>query len=117
MSWLRKFLVVVIVIFLFTALDYAVHSLSPEYAVPSYYFRNKIIFGILLGLVAYVVFAKEKPWMLALLFSLSVSVPLQTRYLLEGYPLDFVWEFMLYHFLMLFVVSWPTFWLARKWRW
>ena len=41
------------IIVLFTAVDYFVHSLSSEYAVPSYYFRNKIIYGAVYGAIIY----------------------------------------------------------------
>ena len=41
-----------IILVIGTVLDYFVHSLSPHFDVPGYYFRNKIIFGILYGLIA-----------------------------------------------------------------
>ena len=47
------FLVILAIILVFTFFDYLIHSLSEKYTVPSYYFRNKVIFGTLIGLIVY----------------------------------------------------------------
>ena len=40
----------VIRLLVFAAIDYFFHTLTPQWAAPEYYFRNKIIFGFLWGL-------------------------------------------------------------------
>ena len=106
------------IIFIFTIIDYLTHTLSPEYAVPSYYFGNKIIFGTIIGLITYFLIRKfmqdKKPLVKAIIFSAIVAVLLQARYALEGYALDFVIEFLIYHFLMLLPVSWLAFKYIKK---
>jgi len=108
------FFVTLIIILIFTALDYFTHGLSPEYSVPGYYFSNKIIFGTLIGFLALIFLNKINWGKRALLTSLIVSVLLQTRYYLEGYPKKFVFEFMLFHFLMLVVSSFIVFWILYR---
>ncbi len=96
---------VFIIILIFTLIDVLVHSLSEEYAVPDYYFRNKIIFGTIIGFVTYLFIRKRNLFTRSLTFSVVVSVLLQIRYFLEGYSLEFVIEFLFFHFLMLIFVS------------
>jgi len=71
----------------------------------AYYFRNKIIFGTIIGFIAYFIANKQKLFVKSLIFSVTVSVLLQTRYFLEGYSLDFVLLFLLIHFIILLPVS------------
>ncbi len=99
------FLFVFIIILIFTLIDVFVHSLSEEYAVPDYYFRNKIIFGTIMGFVTYLFIKKSRLFAKSLIFSAVVSILLQIRYFLEGYSLKFVIEFLFFHFLMLIFVS------------
>lgn len=99
------FLAVLSIILIFTFIDYLIHSLSKEYAVPSYYFRNKIIFGMIIGLVTYFFVKNKTPLNKSLIFSAIISILLQTRYFLEGYPIKFVVEFLAIHFIILFFVS------------
>jgi len=102
------FLIAFVIIILFTIADYMIHSLSAEYAVPPYYFRNKIIFGTLLGFAALIFLGKlEVNYRYkALLLSAVISALLQIRYYIEGYPAKFVFEFLFLHFIILLVVSW-----------
>ena len=108
------FVIVLGIVLIFTAIDYYVHSLSEEYAVPSYYFRNKIIFGTGIGFIAYIFIRKLKWYYRSFVFSAIISILLQTRYFLEGYALKFVFEFMRFHFLMLLPVSMIVFKLLDK---
>jgi hypothetical protein len=108
------FLFIFIIILIFTLIDALVHSLSEEYAVPDYYFRNKIIFGTIIGFAAYLLVKNKKLLLKSLIFSAVVSVLLQIRYFLEGYSLEFVVEFLFFHFLMLIVVSLICFKLFDK---
>lgn len=117
LSWKKViwiFLSVLGIILLFTLIDFFVHQLSPKYDVPSYYFRNKIIFGTLLGFFSYLVVRKQKLLVKVLVFSAIISVLLQIRYYLEGYPRDFVFLFLGIHFVILLGVSWLVFKLAEK---
>ena len=111
---IRIFLIVFGIILLFTLIDFFIHKLSNEYDVPSYYFRNKVIFGTLIGFFSYLFVRKQKLLVKSLVFSAIVSVLLQTRYYLEGYPLDFVFLFLGIHFAILLAVSWLVFKLAKK---
>jgi len=108
------FLVVLGIILIFTFIDFLIHLLKEEYAVPSYYFRNKIIFGTIIGFIAYLVFRKQKLLVKSLLFSLIISILLQIRYFLEGFPLSFVLLFLTVHFIILFPVSLIVFYLLNK---
>ena len=99
------FLTVLLIILIFAAIDYLIHSLSKEYSVPSDYFRNKIIFGTIIGFITYRLIRNQKPLYISIIFSCAVSILLQIRYFLEGYSLDFVLLFLLIHFLILFPVS------------
>ena len=108
------FIAVLLIILVFAFIDYLIHSLSAEYSVPSYYFRNKIIFGTLIGFFSLLVLRKLKFLPKALAFSAIVSILLQIRYFYEGYPLNFVLEFLVIHFIILFPVSLLVFYLGKK---
>lgn len=99
------FLIILMIILIFTLIDYFFHLLSAEYSVPSYYFRNKIIFGTIIGFITYLLIRKQKPLAKSLIFSAVISILLQTRYYLEGYPKDFVFLFLGIHFAILWLVS------------
>lgn len=109
-------LIILVIILIFTFIDFLIHLLKEEYSVPSYYFRNKIIFGTIWGFVVYLFARKLKPIAKSLIFSLAISVVLQIRYYLEGYPKDFVFIFLGIHFVILFVVSYLTFKLIEKFK-
>ena len=95
-----------IVILLFTLVDHTIHGLNPTWAVPDYYFRNKIPFGFLWGIVG-LFLARKVPgiWLKAVIFSGVIAVVLQFRYFIEGYPLGFVVLFLFIHFAILYVLS------------
>lgn len=107
-------IIVLVIILIFTTIDYFVHSLSQDYAVPSYYFRNKIIFGTIIGFIAYL-FVKNKPLFIkSLIFSAAVAILLQIRYFIQGYSLSFVLEFLIIHFIILLPVSYIIFRLTKE---
>jgi len=108
-KFLEIFLLILVIIVVFALFDYFFHSLSDEYSVPQRYFKNKIIYGTLIGLAVYFLTRKFEPLKRALVFSAIVSVLLQLRYFLEGYPLDFVLLFLGIHFVILMVLSWVAF--------
>jgi len=116
-NW-EKILLTISIIFIsvviFTAIDHFVHGLSPEYSVPDYYFKNKIIFAIIIGSMVYFFVRKRVFWQKSLAVSFITAVLLQTKYYLQGYPKEFVFEFMGFHFLMFLASSMLMFWLFRK---
>jgi hypothetical protein len=104
-----------IVMLLFTVVDYSLHELKGDWAVPPHYFVNKIPFGFLWSILG-IFFAKkfQNIWLKSLVFSLVISITLQFRYFIEGYPLDFVVIFLLLHFLILYVLSLGMFQIFKK---
>lgn len=95
-----------IVILIFTIIDHYLHSLNDAWSVPDYYFKNKIPFGFLWGVVGLLLARKFKSvWLKSLTVSGVIAITLQTRYLIEGYALSFVFLFLLFHFIMLYFLS------------
>jgi len=103
------FFISLVIISIFAIVDYVIHSLSPDYDVPSYYFRNKVIFGTAIGFIALIFAQKLSISKKSLIFSAAVSLLLQARYFLERYPKEFVLEFLFIHFLILLPASWVIF--------
>lgn len=102
-------LTVLVVVIIFAFADYLFHLLKEEYAVPSRYFTNKIIYGTIIGLITYYFIRDKKPVIKSLIFSGIISVLLQIRYFLEGYNLDFIILFLFIHFAILLIVSYLSF--------
>ncbi len=99
-------ILLLIVILLFTVADYFIHGLKGVWGVPDYYFKNKIPFGFLWGIVGLLLARKfQNIWVKALVFSSVIAITLQFRYFLEGYALDFVLLFLLFHFIILYFLS------------
>ena len=107
------FFLILLIIIIFAFFDYLIHNLSEEYAVPSYYYRNKVIYGTLWGFVVYLFVRKKKTFPKSLIISLVVSILLQIRYFLEGYSKSFVLEFLFIHLGILLLVSWLVFKFAK----
>lgn len=104
-----------IVILLFTIIDHFIHGLEGSWSVPDYYFRNKIPFGLLWGVVGLLLAMRiNKVWLKSLVVAGIISVTLQTRYFLEGYPLDFVLLFLLFHFIILYFLLLIMFFVYNK---
>ena len=108
------FFVVLVIILMFALIDYFAHQLSVEYSVPLRYFPNKIIYGTIIGFITSLFVRKKRIFTKALIFSLMISVLLQIKYFLEGYPRDFVFTFLGIHFIILLVVSFIIFKLTEK---
>lgn len=115
-KFLLWFVIVIVIILFFTFVDYIVHNLSEEYAVPSYYFRNKIIYGTLIGFFSYFFIKNKTVLNKSILFSLIISILLQIRYFFEGYPKEFVFEFLIFHFLMIFPLSFIAFKIVKNYK-
>lgn len=103
------FILIFAIILIFAFVDFLLHSVSVEYAVPPRYFPNKIIYGTIYGFFIFLLIRKKNPFLRTILFSLTLDVILQMRYFLEGYPFDFVFLFLILHFLILVPVSWIVF--------
>jgi len=109
-----RLVIVLVIILIFTFIDYLAHQTSEEYSVPSRYFTNKVIYGTLIGFISLFFLRKFNFFTKGILFSAIIAVLLQIRYFIEGYPLEFVLEFLLFHFLMLAPISVLAFWLFGK---
>jgi len=107
-------LIILLIILLFTLGDYFMHLLKDEYSVPSYYFKNKLIFGTIIGSFVFIFIRKMNLLKKSLIFSLLISIFLQIRYFLEGYSKDFVFLFLFIHFLILFITSLIIFKISDK---
>lgn len=107
------FLFVFLVVLIGTGIDFLVHNIRAEYAVPNYYFPDKIIFGTLLGAAIYWLVSRkiESRFFSALVFGALLSSILQIRYFIEGYPLSFVLVFLGVHFV---AFSLPACFLLRR---
>lgn len=109
------FLAVVILLFTFT--DSVIHTFRAEWAVPEYYFRNKIIFSLIFGVILFFVLGRSKiqsSLRKAAIFSLTICTLLQIRYLISGYDLSFVLIFWVIHTVILFALSWLLFQFVIK---
>ncbi len=107
--------VLLIVILLFTVIDHAIHGLENSWSVPDYYFRNKIPFGFLWGVVGLLLAIKfQNIWLKSLSVAGIISIALQVRYFIEGYPINFVLLFLLFHFIILYLLSVGMFLILNK---
>lgn len=104
---------IILIILIFTFFDFLIHQLSEQYSVPSYYFRNKIIFGTFIGIAAYLLLRNKKLIGKSIGFSAIIAILLQTRYFIEGYSLKFVIVFLFIHFFVLLIVSYLVFRLLK----
>jgi hypothetical protein len=107
--------VVLIVVLLFTIMDHYIHGLQDKWGVPDYYFKDKIPFGFLWGLVGLLLAIKfSNIWLKSLIFAGTIAVTLQFRYFIEGYPLDFVLIFLSLHFIMVYLLAVGMFTTFKK---
>jgi hypothetical protein len=88
-----------------TLVDHAVHALRPEWAVPTEYFTNKILFGVVWGLAGYyalrTLLAVTRSRTMALVVPAIIAIALQTRYFYQGRDFwGFVVFFLFAHYLM-----------------
>ena len=103
---------ILVTVLLFTFIDFLFHSLSEEYSVPNWYFRNKIIFETMYICLAYLLFKKFNPALSSFLTALVTSTLLQARYYFLGFNLEFVILFWGIHALIL----WPLLWLLFQYQ-
>lgn len=108
-------IILLIVIFLLTIIDHAIHGLDAAWSVPDYYFKNKILFGFPLGVIGLVLARKfQNIRIKAMIFAGVIAVALQMRYFIEGYALSFVLLFLLIHFIILYFLSVGMFLIFNK---
>lgn len=93
---------VLVIVVIATIIDYFVHSTSERFYVDFEYFRNKIIFATIWGLISLWVlrFWIKSPTALAIGVSAVIAILLQIKYFTQGYNLFFVFLFLFLHFLM-----------------
>lgn len=101
-------------VLIFTFIDYLVHKLNEEYSVPGRYFSNKILYATLYSFLIYFFVRKLNSLNKSLIISGITVVLLQIRYFFEGYPLDFVFFFLVLHFIMLFVPLFLLFKICKE---
>lgn len=105
-------LLIFVVVLIFTFIDFLFHSISPEYAVPSWYFRNKIIAETIYVGIAYFLLRKLNPALSSFLTAVVTAALLQARYYFLGFNLEFVILFWGIHALIL----WPLLWLLFEYK-
>jgi hypothetical protein len=108
-------LVCIGIVLVFTFVDFWAHHLYEYNILPENYFLNKTLVAPLIGFVAYLFIRKQPLMWRAIIFSAAIAILLQSRYLITGYPLDFVFIFMGVHFLILWPVSYYAFKWFEKW--
>jgi len=105
-----SFVLTLLIILIFAAIDFLFHHLSVDYSVPARYFPNKIIYGTIIGFgLFWLLLNVKRFWLKSLIFSAVIAGLLQIRYFFEGYPLDFVVLFLFIHFAILWLLSWVAF--------
>ncbi|MBI2629440.1 hypothetical protein HYW74_05130 [Candidatus Pacearchaeota archaeon] len=99
-------LLALLIIILATGIDYYIHTLEEEYAVPSVYFTNKIIYGGLFIFIILVIFRKLHSSNKAIIAALITSILLEVKYTLQGYPKIFLIIFIFIHFGAILLPAW-----------
>ena len=116
-SFIYLLISLAVCILLFTFFDYLAHGLTARWKVPDYYFKNKIIYGFLWGIVLFFVVRKmQNIWLKSAVFSGIIRLLLQLRYYIEGYDLSFVVIFLFIHFIILYFLSAIMFFIIRKFK-
>jgi|SRR3989344_4393803 len=116
MTWLKRILLILLIISLGTVIDYLVHQMDPRFSVPPEYFPHKIFYGVLWGFVGYVVFKKfpRTPFQVAFTISAVPAVLLQVMYFIQQHMLPWVAIlFMFLHFLMFLL---PGYYICRRYK-
>lgn len=82
---ITRFGLVLLTVLVFTFFDWLVHANVPSLSVPSWYFRNKIIFGTIIAFATSLVLRKQTILRQSLIVSLITVVLLELRYAFLGY--------------------------------
>lgn len=117
----KDILVIILVVLVFTGADFLLHGIKVlEFGVDrddlsdGNYFRNKIIFGIIIGIVTLLIIMFFVPMLIPmkyLIISISIAVLLQLRYI-TGFPIDFVVAYGIIHF----VIVYGLFFIGERFR-
>lgn len=97
-----------------TAIDWVIHNLRNEWLVPTEYYRNKILFGAVWGVLGFYAlkywWVVTSPRKMALLVPAVIAGVLQTKYYYQGWDvLSFVLVFLFLHYFMFLPFSWFIF--------
>ncbi len=114
--FILRFLLIFAAVLVFTFFDWIVHSSFEALAVPSWYFRNKIIYGTIIAFVVSLFFRKTAIPKQAALITIFTVVLLQIRYALYGYPLYFHIIVLAENFVFLFIASFAALKVLEKSR-
>ena len=75
------FIFILELILVFTFFDYIAHSQRADYAIPSNYFGNFILFGTVIGFFLYLYIRNLKTAKKSLVFSLTMVIILKIHYI------------------------------------
>lgn len=97
------------ILLIFTAIDYMVHSSNPAYTVPETYFINKLIYGfVLIYLAIHYTPTNYSILKRSIVVALAGSL-LMFNYINLGYPQSFIQTFLIVHASILLTVSYIIF--------
>jgi|SRR3989344_718666 len=114
MIWIKRVGLILLIICMGTAIDYAVHQTDARFSVPFVYFPHKIFYGVLWSFLGYLVFRKkiQTHFSLAMVISASPAIILQAMYFIQHHLLVWVTVFfLLLHFLMFLL---PAYFICKK---
>ncbi len=100
-----RFVLMLAAVLVFTFFDWIVHSSSAYLSVPSFYFKNKIIYGTLFAFLSSLVFRKLPLKKQSFFITIVTVLLLQIRYVLYGYTLFFHAVVLVEHFIFLWASS------------
>ncbi len=107
---LKQLGLVLIIVTVATLIDFIVHSSNARFYVEFEYYRNKIIFSTLWGLVLLIIFRKINNMTIkAFIFAGFIAFVLQIKYFFQGYDRFFVFLFLFLHFFMFLIPAWIVF--------
>lgn len=111
--FLKQVGLIIVMMVLGTAVDWAVHASRAEWGVPFEYYQNKILYGAAWGLIGFYAlkywWGMRSPQQFAIWVPAIIAGVLQTKYFYLGYPRSFVFLFLFLHFLMFLPFSWYIF--------
>ena len=133
-SFLKYFLWIIVIVALFTAIDFAVHSMVDYleiyyYPIPQslmfvsesplvWYAIGKFFGATIIGALLFPIVKRiPKLWAKSLVFTLVIIVLLEVRYILSGYYGN-LWHLynFIQHGIALFAVSYIVFWKTKAVR-
>ncbi len=101
-------------VLVFTLLDWLVHQASPILEVPSWYFRNKIIFATLYACIIGFFVEKSSLKVQAAMITLITVTLLEIRYISYGYPFEFHAIIFPTHLILLYGATYVALYLEKN---